>query len=44
MKRKAQIDLQAQHLAAGLDRADLEYLDTPPPNRKPTTYNGVAID
>jgi hypothetical protein len=42
--RNSQLDLQSQHLAAGLDPADIKYLDTPPPSRKPTTYNGIAID
>jgi hypothetical protein len=42
--RNTQIDLQAQHLAAGLDPSDLSYLDTPPPPRKATTVRGVSID
>ncbi len=42
--RNSQLDLQAQHLAAGLDPSDAKHLDTPPPPRKATTVRGVSID
>jgi hypothetical protein len=47
--RNSQIDLQAQHLSAGLDPSDLQYLETPQRiaktfNSAPTYISGVCID
>lgn len=37
--------LQIQHILAGLDPADCQYLDTPPLVRpKPVTYNGIPLE